>query len=100
MGLNQETLISVIITFYNEKDYFDECFLSVINKTYKNLMMTAITFLLFTSCASKEDKKENNLETATENVSESVKNFNSNVRNFIKKNKTDKSDEENKKNKK
>ncbi len=36
MGLNQEILISVIIPFYNEKDYFDECFLSVINQTYKN----------------------------------------------------------------
>ena len=37
MELNQEKLISVIIPFYNEKDYFNECFISVINQTYKNL---------------------------------------------------------------
>lgn len=37
MRLNQEKLISVIIPFYNEKDYFEDCFLSVINQTYKNL---------------------------------------------------------------
>ena len=29
-------LISVIIPFYNEEDYFDECLNSVLRQTYKN----------------------------------------------------------------
>ena len=30
-------LISVIIPFYNEKNYFDECINSVLNQTYQNI---------------------------------------------------------------
>jgi len=30
-------LISVIIPFYNEEDYFDECINSVLNQTYQNI---------------------------------------------------------------
>lgn len=69
-------------------------------KFFKYLSMTTIILMLFSSCASKEEKNENNLETATDNVSKSVKNFNNNIRDFIKKNKTDKSEEDDEKKKK
>ena len=35
-------LISIIIPFYNEKDYFDECIQSVLKQTYKNFEIIII----------------------------------------------------------
>ena len=40
--LNQTDLISVIIPFYNEKVYFDECINSVLNQSYKNIEIIII----------------------------------------------------------
>lgn len=39
---DQTDLISVIIPFYNEKDYFDECINSVLNQSYKNIEIIII----------------------------------------------------------
>ncbi len=35
-------LISIIIPFYNEEDYFDSCIQSVLNQTYKNIEIIII----------------------------------------------------------
>ena len=37
MTPNQGELISVIIPFYNEEDYFDDCINSALNQTYQNI---------------------------------------------------------------
>ena len=42
MEHNQDELISVIIPFYNEENYFDECLESVLNQTYQNLEIIII----------------------------------------------------------
>ena len=42
MKSNQEDLVSIIIPFYNEKNYFDECINSVLNQSYKNIEIIII----------------------------------------------------------
>jgi len=42
MKSDQDDLISVIIPFYNEKIYFDDCINSVLNQSYKNLEIIII----------------------------------------------------------
>ena len=42
MKSNQDDLISIIIPFYNEKKYFDNCIQSVLAQTYKNLEIIII----------------------------------------------------------
>lgn len=40
--MNPEPLVSVIIPAYNHEDYIEECLLSVINQTYKNIEIIII----------------------------------------------------------
>ena len=42
MKSNQNDLVSVIIPFYNEKIYFEECIQSVLNQSYKNIEIIII----------------------------------------------------------
>ena len=42
MDINRKELISVIIPFYNQEDYFEECLNSAINQTYSNLEIIII----------------------------------------------------------
>jgi len=42
MKSNQDDLISVIIPFYNEKLYFEECIQSVLDQSYKNIEIIII----------------------------------------------------------
>ncbi len=42
MKSNQDDLISVVIPFYNEKTYFDDCINSVLDQSYKNLEIIII----------------------------------------------------------
>ena len=42
MKSNQDDLVSVIIPFYNEKFYFDECIQSVLDQSYKNIEIIII----------------------------------------------------------
>lgn len=42
MKLEEQDLISVVIPFYNEEYYFDDCIYSVLNQTYQNLEIIII----------------------------------------------------------
>ena len=42
MKSDQDDLISVIIPFYNEEIYFDDCINSVLKQSYKNLEIIII----------------------------------------------------------
>ena len=42
MDINHKELISVIIPFYNQENYFEECLNSVIHQTYSNLEIIII----------------------------------------------------------
>ncbi len=42
MKSNQDDLVSVIIPFYNEKFYFEECIQSVLDQSYKNIEIIII----------------------------------------------------------
>ena len=42
MKSNQDDLVSVIIPFYNEEFYFDECIQSVLDQSYKNIEIIII----------------------------------------------------------
>ena len=42
MKSNQDDLVSVIIPFFNEKFYFEECIQSVLDQSYKNIEIIII----------------------------------------------------------
>lgn len=37
MSLNKKTLVSVIVPVFNAEEYLDDCLISIINQTYKNI---------------------------------------------------------------
>ena len=53
MKFYQDELVSVIIPYFNEVEYFDECIHSVLNQTYRNLEI-----LVINDCSSEENTQK------------------------------------------